>query len=1037
MTKLCSSRDCGGSLRHSVRFCFLVLCWLLIGVFSYAQMETATLSGTVMDRTGAVLPDVQVQVTNSDTNVVTATTTNKSGVYVVPSLKPGRYRIAVTKVGFKQVVVTDVTLNVQDVVSRNFNLDVGAVSESITVTADQLNVNTTDATVSTVIDRNFVESLPLNGRSFNMLLQLTPGVVIAPSSNLSNGQFSIDGQRTDANSFSIDGVSANFGVAPSFTLGQSGAGTAQAFSALGGTSSLVSVEALQEFRIETSSFSPEFGRSPGGQVMLATRSGTNEYHGGIYEYFRNDQLDANDWFANQAGQARAPERHNDFGGSLGGPIFKDKTFFFLSYEGARLRLPQTQSIQVPSSDARANAPTQLAPFLNAYPLPNGPVSEDGYTAQFTGTFSNSATLNAGSLRIDHVFSNRFSIFGRFNDSPSQTGSRVYGLSEIDTAEVNTKTLTVGVNMLLGSRLMNTLRGNYSTQNSTLTSALDSFGGAVPLNPGLLLGSLPSATSFVAFQTYDTDYLSTGPTTVNRASQMNFVDDLSWTLGSHQLKFGGDYRAIFLNAYPARYALQFSADSVQAFVSTGTGDLFAQIDQSSKLLTSALSFYAQDTWKPSSRLTLTYGLRWELSPPPSARGATTLASWRDVNDPSGIALAPSGTPLWSTTYRNFAPRVGLAYSLNQKNDFVLRAGWGLFYDLGLGQVATLASAFPNSFSQDSGIVPVPIADATPYLPAISMQPPYPGAYGFSPEIKLPRSYQWNVALGKSLGDRQIVSATYVGHAGRDLLRNAGYWQPNPDFSSYFYLTTNDAHSNYNALQLQFRRPLSSRLQALLSYTWSHSLDNSSNDVVSGSNTISGARDYASSDFDVRHSFSGAVTFAIPRLAKSGPLSFATKDWSANAVVVARTGFPFNGQIFVESPVLGFAYIRPDVVPGQAYWIPNPAAAGGKSLNPSAFSTPPAGQQGTEGRNDINGFGLTQVDLSIVRKFAITDRIGLKFKTDAFNLFNHPNFTNPQAFVQYGSFYLQSQKMLNQGLGGLNPVFQQGGPRSLQLSLNLTF
>src|SRR5260370_5776471 len=349
---------------------------LLTSIVSFAQTESGAMSGTVIDRCGAVVADAKVEVTNSDTNVGIATRTNKSGIYVVTGLRPGRYRMAVTKEGFRSIVVTDITLNVQDVVSRNFNLDVGAFSESITVTAGGLNINTTDASVSTVIDRQFVENLPLNGRTFNTLLQLTPGVVIAQQSfqsasvsgNASSGQFSVAGQRTNANSFSVDGVSANFGISPN--VGNSGTGSGQAFSVLGGTSSLVSVDALQEFRIETSSFAPEFGKSPGGQVILTTRSGTNGFHGGIFNYFRNTAMDANDWFANQTGQPRAPEHHNDFGGFLGGPIWRDKTFFFFSYEGPRLDLPHTLLTAVPSVFARTNAPPAVAPYLDAYPLPD-------------------------------------------------------------------------------------------------------------------------------------------------------------------------------------------------------------------------------------------------------------------------------------------------------------------------------------------------------------------------------------------------------------------------------------------------------------------------------------------------------------------------------------------------------------------------------------------------------------------------------------------------------------------------------------------
>lgn len=362
---------------------------------------------------------------------------------------------------------------------------------------------------------------------------------------------------------------------------------------------------------------------------------------------------------------------------------------------------------------------------------------------------------------------------------------------------------------------------------------------------------------------------------------------------------------------------------------------------------------------------------------------------------------------------------------------------MFYDLGVGQTATLATQFPNSASSFSGDVPVPVLDATPYLPARSLAPPYPGSYGFDPNLELPRSYQWNVALEKSLPWDQVVTATYVGQAGRRLLRNAGYYQPNPDFASYFYLTNNGAFSNYDALQLQYRKLVSSRLQGIVNYTFSHSLDNSSNDVISGANAISAEGDYASSDFDARHSFSTAIHYEVPAIGKTGTVSFLSRDWALDLVGVARSGFPFNARMFVVSPVLGFAYVRPDRVPGQAVWRSDATAPGGRSLNPSAFAMPTTETQGSEGRNDIRGFGLTQLDLSVARKFSITERVHLQFRTDAFNVLNHPNFTNPQAFVFFGGTQLRSNQMLNQALGGLNPLFQEGGPRSLQLSLRLTF
>src|SRR6202161_3804578 len=269
-----------------------------------AQSPNGIINGLVIDPSGSVIAGAEIRVVNDATSVQYTGKTNGEGIYVVTNLPPGSYRLQVSKIGFKTLIKPDIILNVQDSLAINFTLPVGAVSEIVTVTGGAPLMNTVSGSVSTVIDRNFVQSLPLNGRSFNTLLQLTPGVVIAPvpPNGSSPGQFSIAGQRTDANNFTVDGVSANFGVSSTLSPGGSGTGTAQAFSALGGTSSLVSVEALQEFRIETSSFAPEFGRSPGGQVMLTTRSGTNDFHGAVYEYFRNNVLAANDWFANAAGQ---------------------------------------------------------------------------------------------------------------------------------------------------------------------------------------------------------------------------------------------------------------------------------------------------------------------------------------------------------------------------------------------------------------------------------------------------------------------------------------------------------------------------------------------------------------------------------------------------------------------------------------------------------------------------------------------------------------------------------------------------------------
>ncbi|HYL14626.1 MAG TPA: TonB-dependent receptor [Terriglobales bacterium] len=1021
---------------RSIHRCLFL--FLFFASSSAAQSPTGTISGIVTDPTGATIAGAEVIVVNDATRVQFVTKSNAEGLYVVPNLLPGGYRIQVSKIGFKTIIKPDITLNVQDALAINFALPLGAVSEVVTIQGGAPLVNTENASVSTIIDRQFVENLPLNGQSFNTLLQLTPGVVISPSAPQSPGQFSISGQRTSSNDFTVDGVSANFGVSSSTVVGASGTGNAQAFSAIGGTSSLVSVDALQEFRVETSSFAPEFGHTPGGHVLLTTRSGTNDWHGGLFEYFRNDVLDANDWFANAAGKSRAPERHSDFGGTLGGPIHKNTTFFFLSYEGARLRLPQTLIETVPSEGARATGSTSVQSLLNAFPVPNGAVSADGNTAVFTGTASDSATLDAGSVRIDHHFNDRVSIFGRYNEAPSEFVTLGQGINDPQATEVNTRTATAGLNLTLGPGISNVLRFNYSSQSAGSRYSLTSGGGSVPYDPAILLGDLSNSSNHVIFGTFDSGFLLAGPLARNRNQQREVLDDLAFSKGSHLLKLGVDYRANYLDAIPYDHLFDYLSFSVSSLVTSSAADLLIPITtRPTKLLSRAVSLYAQDTWKINSRLTATYGLRWEVNPAPSSRNNTTIAAWTNVADPAAIALAPSGTSVWDTTYRNFAPRFGIAWTPTDKRDLVVRAGAGIFYDLGVGAAANLASGFPNNVQNILFGAPIPIGDPTPLLPVISEEPPFPGIVNaFSPSLSLPRSYQWNAAIEKSFSGSRALTFTYVGQAGRQLLRTEGLGAPNADFTGTFFLTTNGASSSYNALQVQFRQPMAHGVQALLNYTYSHSIDNASNDTVEyvSSAVISAANDRASSDFDVRHSFSGAVSIALPSPSKDKGYGMILRNWSTDIVVVARTGFPFNGK--VSAPVQGSAP-RADRIVGQPIWIASAAEPGGKSLNPAAFAKPAPGRQGTESRNDISGFGLAQVDLSLQRQFFLTDRLHLQFRTDAFNLFNHPNFTNPSALIGSDPRFFTSQSMLNQGLGGLNPLFQEGGPRSLQLSLKLTF
>ncbi|MDQ3818804.1 MAG: TonB-dependent receptor, partial [Acidobacteriota bacterium] len=323
-----------------------------------AQTATATLSGTVMDEAGALIPSVNITLLNLSTALQRHATTNHEGSYTIPLLPPGRYNVTAQRAGFTTVEIRNVVLNTGDQLALRVKLKVGEIGESVTVIEDPSSLQQA-AAVGTVVNRNFVENLPLNGRSFQSLFELTPGVVLTRATFNEQGQFSVNGQRANANYFMVDGVSANIGVSAGSAPGQAAAGTLPALTAFGSTNNLVSVDALEEFRILTSAYAPEFGRTPGAQVSIITRSGGNEFRGSVFDYFRNDALDASDWFANSRGLKRPAIRQNDFGGVLGGPILKDRTFFFFSYEGLRLRQPQVALTEVPSVSARAVAPAAL------------------------------------------------------------------------------------------------------------------------------------------------------------------------------------------------------------------------------------------------------------------------------------------------------------------------------------------------------------------------------------------------------------------------------------------------------------------------------------------------------------------------------------------------------------------------------------------------------------------------------------------------------------------------------------------------------
>ena len=1052
-----------------------------------AQTATATLSGTVTDQNGALVPGVNITLTNTANGQQRVANTDDNGSFTIPLLSPGTYTITAQRDGFYAVQIPSIILNVGDEKSLRFELKVGDVNEMVNITDEASLINESPA-VGTIVDRQFVENLPLNGRSFQSLITLTPGVVLTKTVVQDQGQFSVNGQRADANYFIVDGVSANVAASASTQPSQSGAGALPALSASGGTNNLVSVDALQEFKILTSSYAPEFGRMPGAQVLIVTRSGTNQFHGSVFDYFRNDVLDANDWFGNSLRLKKPALRQNDFGGVFGGPLFlprfgeggrsvltdKDRAFFFVSYEGLRLRQPQVASSDVPSLAARAAASPAVQPFINLYPLPNGP-NKLNNLATFSASYSNPAELNATSVRIDGNLSERFTLFGRYNHAPSETigrGGIAQTLNTLTAFRAKTQTFTLGSIQLLSPATSNDLRINFSRHIAESFFELDNFGGAV-ISPNLFPSGRSSDDSFfntnITGAALSSAFYGRASSTIQR--QFNLVDALSFNKGDHQLKFGFDYRRLSPIFKAPVYSQQYIFSGVGTLTSPATGTLLsgrAQLAAVSSVIGpqtvifNNFSTYGQDTWQINRRLTLTYGLRWDVNPPPREANGNDPLTLLQVNNPATFAFAPRGTPLWKTTYGNFAPRVGIVFHLNQKHswDAVLRAGVGIFYDLGNGQASNaFIAGFPYAAIKlaPAAVLPLSATDAAP--PVAGVNPTSSDIfYAFDPNLELPRVYQWNFSIEQSLGATQTVTASYVAAVGRKLLRLHSILNPNAILRGNFQITTNNATSDYHAMQIQLQRRLSKGLQALASYTWSHSIDIASSDFLAGTTTLVAdpRTDRGPSNFDVRHAFNGALTYNLPHPKAGALVEALMSGWAIDTMFTARSATPVNITYSAAVPGVGNVTLRPDLVAGIPLYLDDPNVAGGRRFNNTQvvipgnplpqigpFLRPTPARQGNLSRNALRGFPVWQWDLALRRQFKLSERVSLQLKGEFFNILNHPNFGDPAGSLNTLSTFGVSTQMLGRSLGiggltgGFNPLYQIGGPRSTQLSLKLQF
>jgi len=1047
-----------------VRF-FSVLCLLSLLLCTAsvvgAQSTDATLSGVVVDPSGKVIQDADIEILNEATGVHYIAKTNDSGIYSVSILPPGGYRVQVSKAGFKTLIKPGIVLNVQGALALNFTLPIGATSETVTVDAGASQINTTDASVSTVIDSKFVENVPLNGRSFQSLILLTPGIVTNSPQSSSyigySGEFSVNGQRTESNYYTVDGVSAN--IATSVNLNGAGpTGSLPSSTALGTTQSLVSIDALQEFRVESSTYSAEYGRNPGGQFSFATRSGTNDWHGTTFDYFRNEALDANNWFNDNTVPVtpKTPERQNDFGGTLGGAIRipylydgRNRSFFFFSYEGLRLLQPQAVSINyVPDLALRQSASGALEQALNAFPLPtqSAPDLGDGL-GEFIGAWSNPSQVDAVSARFDHNLGKRTHLFFRFSDSPSngnlRGASSEYSSPSTDTAsQYLSRTYTLGTTVSVMRGVDDDFRMNFSSNDLHSVTAIDGLGGAVPVDLNKLQGYPGSATLIMALS-FDSYYEQlTQSSWQSRQRQWNLVDTVSIDHGKHGIKMGIDWRRLaplIQQPSPGAQYIYFSAATV-ASNSVDFGDAASYAPNYP--VYSNFSAFVQDSWRIGRRLTVSPGVRWDVNPAPGVSKGLMPYTVLGLDDPATMTLAPQDTPLWKTSWHNLAPRIGVAYVLNTsaQREAVIRGGGGVFYDTGqqTGSYGFLGVGFSasNVFGTDFGIpvsFPAELSMVTPII-VVPPAPPYTYIFANPANFQLPFTLQWNVSVEQALGRAQSFTISYVGSNGRRLLREvlSNVAAVNPDFS-YLYVLQNGLTSSYNSLQVEYQRQVAHGLQALASYTWSHAID-------FGSYNAAFPYERGSSDQDVRHNATAALSYELPHGGGSLWIHALTSDWGIDGRFTVRSGFPItlNGNELTDPNTGQFYFGGLDLVPGAPLYLYGPRSIypGGRRIDPNAFDLPAAGEAATAPRNFVRGFGAGQADLALRRTFPIHDRLQGLFRVEAFNIVNHPNFGTIDP--NYGDLQFgEATATLSQSLGTLSPLYQMGGPRSLQAALKLTF
>ena len=1057
-------------MKSHFRTIFAIVLYLLLPALVAAQTHRASLRGTVNDPDGAVIPGANITVTNSQTGEVRTGTSNGEGEYTIASLVAGHYEVKVEKSGFlKFIQLLELFVNQEQ--RLDVTLRVGGPSVADPVAVQSVPILKMDSpALGTVIENRQVTGLPLDGRNFYELSLLVPGAVPpAPGSAGSvrgDFAFSVNGAREDANNFLLDGVYNvdpklnTFGVRPS-------------------------VEAIREFEMLTSTYDASFGRNPGAQVNVILNSGSNNFHGNAFEFHRNATLDARNFFA-PATEPKPKYIRNQFGGSLGGPISRNRTFFFADYEGTRSREGITRITNVPTALERAGNFSQSLfgvptnpftglPFDNGiipdffinpvgraiaalYPLPNRNVPFQNFVSSPILRDDN----DSFDARVDHHLNDRADLVFRYSFGDRDlfepfTGpsfSLVPGFG--DTVKRRSQNAMAAVTLLFTPNLVNESRVAFSRVASSVNQEASVLNSQVGL-PTISPRTRDLGLSFITITGFSPlgDEGNNPQNSVTNVYQ--FLNNSSYVHGNHLIKFGADLRFSQQNAFrdvESRGRLQFSP--FLTLTNNSLGDLLlgfpllasvARVDNPQEIRTESYNFFVNDSYRIRPRLTLNAGLRYEYnSPPVDAQDRATIY---DVVTRNLVPVGTNGVPRsgFDPDKNNFAPRVGFAWSIGRAEKTVLRGGYGIYYDQ--SPLSPAEALYFNSPFFDNNIffsLPgLPLTLSNPF-PSFFPLPLPDSALAIQRDLRTGYMQHWNFNVERQIGDKSVVEVAYVGSKGTKLLTARDINQPQPSvlprglpfvprpdprFDDIDLLESR-ANSNYNALQMRFQQRLTRGFSALASYTWSKSIDDASNFFSSAGdpnfpqNSYDVAAERGRSNFDVTHRLSVSYSYALPFRHAEGLAGKVINGWETFGIVQLQTGRPFTVALLPELDNSGTGR---SILGFGANDRPNVASNPELSnpttsewFNTAAFAFPAPGTFGNAGRNILEGPGFESVNVSLVKNTNFTETVKLQFRAEAFNLFNHPNFNLPDNFLGSPTF---------------GRITSARDPRHIQFGLKLLF